>query len=112
MSDELDFICWVQDQDCDELAGYHDELEAFAGDDTAFGGFAAVALPLVEAELRAAKARELLRPALDATGVDLDVFWLALRSFNRLQRQLHGEADPMTTLARAMETALGLEATE
>ncbi len=72
MSDELDFICWVQDQDCDELAGYHDELEAFAGDDTAFGGFAAVALPLVEAELRAAKAHELLRRARE-TGVDLRV---------------------------------------
>ena len=74
---EEEFDAWLREMDLVELRAYRDELEAFAGDATPFGGFARVALRQTKLLVHEIEGREKVRDwwTRDWPDVPLDEVW-------------------------------------
>lgn len=108
------FTSWLRSLDLDELVAYRVEVEAFAGDPTRFGEFAAAALPAVNAVELESRAREELRaefePALARDGVEFAEWWANLRAVSRASRQLGDSSDTLEIFQAAWDVSRAAQA--
>jgi hypothetical protein len=100
------FVDWLHGLDIDELDFYVTELEAFAGDESRFGAFAAAALPVAQTLQALAPYRDVFREGWDPTFGDFDQFWSALRAVTRATHQLGMDLDPVSVFEAATEVAM------